>query len=262
MEKFSANPYSSTNKLISSNDINDLMKSLHITPFTIQNISLYQTAFIHKSYCLLKDYEQYEYPGAPCLPLRETSYETMEFLGDSILGSVVSSYIYKRFYEIHKQNEGFLTKLKIRIVCGDNLSYLSKLMKLQKHIVLSDYIETQCNGRDNKNILEDVLEALIGAVYLDQSYQIAEQFIIAIIEKYVDFTEVLMTDNNYKDQISRYLQKNYKVYPTYKHHKEGASFYCKIYQDTIMITVGEGNTKKKSEQEASRKALIHFNVLT
>ena len=101
--KFKANPYNFNNNLISSNDITNIMNSLNINDFKPNNLDLYQTSFIHKSYCKLKDYEEYEYPGAPCLPLQEKSYETMEFLGDAILGSVVSSYLYQRFCNIHKQ---------------------------------------------------------------------------------------------------------------------------------------------------------------
>ena len=84
----------------------------------------------------------------------------MEFLGDSILGSVISSYLYERFHSIHKQNEGFLTKLKIRLVCGVNLTQLSKCLKLQKFLIISDQIEKSSQGRQNDNILEDVFEAL------------------------------------------------------------------------------------------------------
>ena len=64
------------------------------------------------------------------------SYETMEFLGDAILGSVVSSYLYRRFHEIHSQTEGFLTKLKIRLICGVYLCKLSKDLKFQEHIIM------------------------------------------------------------------------------------------------------------------------------
>ena len=124
--KFKSNPYNFNNSLITKNDIINIMKDLNINDFKITNLDYYQTAFIHKSYLKLSDYEEYEYPGAPCMSLQDTSYETMEFLGDAILGSVISAYLYKRFYEIHKQNEGFLTKIKIRIICGENLCKLSK----------------------------------------------------------------------------------------------------------------------------------------
>ena len=66
------------------------------------------------------DYEEFTNDNND-LPLQKISYETMEFLGDSILSSSVSSYLYQRFYEIHDQNEGFLTKIRMRIVCGEAL---------------------------------------------------------------------------------------------------------------------------------------------
>ena len=212
MDKFRANPYNLNNRFITSNDIVNIMKTLNIDNFKINDISHYQTAFIHKSYCKLSEYKEYEYPGSNYLPLQDRSYEIMEFLGDSILGSVVCSYLYKRFYGIHGQNEGFLTKLKIRLVCGENLCELSKKVCFQKHLIISNHIEEKCSGRENSNILEDVFEAFIGAIYLDHNYQVAEEFIIQVIEKFVDFTDVLLRDNNYKDQISRYFQQNHHPY--------------------------------------------------
>ena len=212
------------------------MKSLNITDFQLTNLNFYQTAFIHKSYCKLKDYEEYDYPGGNCIPLQDTSYETMEFLGDAILGSVVSSYLYERFYKLHHQ----------------------------KYIVLSKHIEDNCNGRGNSNILEDVLEAFIGAIYLDTDYSTAEKFIIHVIEGYVDFTEKLLIDNNYKDQISRYFQRNFNdgSRPIYKHTKKDDIFYCELYHKDKLLIQGEGVSKKKSEQDVSKKALIYFNVIT
>tara|TARA_Y100000817_G_scaffold274729_1_gene235160 strand:- start:1865 stop:2668 length:804 start_codon:yes stop_codon:yes gene_type:complete len=262
--KFKANPYNFNNRLITSNDVINIMKSLNINDFKVNNLQLYQLSFIHKSYCQLKDYEEYEYPGKECLPLQEKSYETMEFLGDAILGSVVSSYLYDRFYKVYGQNEGFLTKLKIRLICGENLCKLSRNLKFQKYLILSKHIEENCNGRENDNILEDVLEALIGAIYLDTGYDTAKQFILQVIEKYVDFTDILLTDTNYKDQISRYLQKIHDdgTRPVYKHTKENDTFYCELYIKGKLIIKGEGISKKKSEQDVSQKALVYFNVLT
>ena len=262
--KFKADPYNFNNEFISEQYIINIMKSLNINDFQLTNLDFYKTAFIHKSYCKLKDYEEYDYPGEKCLPLQEVSYETMEFLGDAILGSVVSSYLYQRFYKIHHQNEGFLTKLKIRIICGENLCELSKKLLFQKHIVISKHIEENCNGRENSNILEDVFESFIGAIYLDTNYGTVEKFIIHVIEKFVDFTEVLLRDNNYKDQISRYFQRIYDdgSRPIYKHIKEDGKFYCELYHKEKLLIKGEGISKKKSEQDVSKKALVYFNVLT
>ena len=260
--KFKANPYNINNNLISFNDIFNIMETLNIKDFSTTNLKIYQTAFIHKSYCKMKDYEEYDYPGSDYLPLQDESYETIEFLGDSILGSVISSYIYQRFHVIYNEKEGFLTKLKIRLVCGENLTDVSKKLGLSKYIVISKHIEENCSGRENKNILEDVFESLIGALYLDKGYNYTENIIINIIEKYCDFTEIILKDNNYKDQISRYFQQTFNIYPKYKTEKYENIFKSIILKNEHIVSVGTGESKKKAEQDVSKKALIHFNVIT
>jgi len=265
MEKFKSNPYNSNNVFIQEQDIINIMRKLNIIDFKPSNISFYKTAFIHTSYCKLNDYKQYKYPGVPCLELQDTSYETMEFLGDSILESVTCSYIYKRFYEIHKQNEGFLTKLKIRIVCGENLSYFSKHLEFSKYLIISKNIEDNCDGRNNQKILNNVFESFVGALYLDKGYEYAKTFIIKVIEEYFDFTEILLQDNNYKDQIIRYFHNNYKCNPTFTIIEPNDDiddiYLCEFSFNNKVICKGEGNSKKKAEQNVSKKALIHYNVL-
>tara|TARA_B100000686_G_C16719271_1_gene933930 strand:- start:326 stop:1048 length:723 start_codon:yes stop_codon:yes gene_type:complete len=238
------------------------MEKLNINDFSTTNLKLYQKSFIHKSYCKMKDYEEFKYPGNNYLPLQDESYETIEFLGDSILGSVVSSYIYRRFHSIYGETEGFLTKLKIRLVCGENLFDVSKKMGLSRYLIISKHIEENCSGRDNKNILEDVLESFIGAIYLDKGYEYAEKFIVRVIETYCDFTEIILKDTNYKDQISRYFQQTFNMYPIYKTEKYENIFRSSIFNGDTLIKIGSGESKKKAEQDVSKKALIHFNVIT
>ena len=260
--KFKSNPYNLNNKLVTENDIINIMKNININDFKVNNIQHYIIAFIHKSYLKLNDYEEYTNPGNGCLELQNKSYETMEFLGDSILGSIVSSYIYNRFHLIYNENEGFLTKLKIRIVCGENLAKLSKDLKLFNYITLAKHIEDNCAGRENINILEDVFESFNGAIYLDNNYETVKNILIQIIEKYVDFTDILLKDTNYKDQISRYFQQNFQIYPKYLSTKDkDNTFQSKLIHGDNIISNGTGTSKKKAEQDASRKALIHFNVL-
>lgn len=262
MDKFHSNPYNSKNKLLQTADIQKIMKGLSIPNFHVHNLLFYQTAFVHKSYCPMKEYEDYEQPDKHTLPLQSQSYETMEFLGDAILGSVVSSYLYERFHKLHKQNEGFLTKLKIRLVCGVNLTDLSKKLNFQDHLIISKQIEDSPQGRLNDNILEDVFEAFIGAIMLDHSYEEAKEFIISVIEHHVDFTDILLNDTNYKDQLSRYFQKNFKEYPVYEHTKKENFIFCEIKREGKTISIGKGESKKKSEQDACYKALCFYNVLT
>ena len=262
--KFKADPYNPDNKLITKDEILTIMKSLNIQDFTIHNLSLYQQAFIHKSYCEMKDYEEYICPDN-CLSLFKISYETLEFLGDSFLGNVIANYLYKRYVISHNQDEGFLTKLKIRFVCGEQLAYLSKQLNLAQFMIISKHIQDNCDGRNNTHILEDIFEAFLGAIYHDTGdFSLVEKFIINCIETHIDFSDVILRDNNYKDQILRYFQHNYKIHPTYHTEKneEDNSYFCKIFKGDEYIETGFGNSKKKSEQDASRKALLKFRVLS
>jgi len=262
--KFKSDPYNPKNVFITETDILNILKKLNIPNFKINNLEYYQRAFVHTSYTELKDYEEYDKPDN-VMSLYKISYETLEFIGDSFLGNIIANYLYKRYFENHNQDEGFLTKLKIRFVCGEQLAYLSKCLGFDKYMIISKHIDDKCSGRSNSNILEDVLEAFIGALYHDSGdFKIVERFIINTIEKYVDFSETILKDNNYKDQILRYLQHNYKVYPTYVTDKcENKNIYiCKIYKEKEYIETGEGNSKKKSEQDASRRALIKYCVIS
>jgi len=266
--KFKSDPYNPKNVLLTEKDILNILQSLNIQNIKITNLDLYQRAFVHKSYCEKKDYEEYVKPD-DTLPLFKISHavarETLEFIGDSFLGNIIANYLYQRFFISHKKEEGFLTKLKIRFVCGEQLAYLSKCLGLDKYMIISKYIDESRDGRNTINILEDTFEAFIGALYHDTGdFKLVEKFIIATIEKYVDFSDTILRDNNYKDQILRYFQHNYKVYPTYRSEKiEGENIYlCKIYKEDEYIETGKGISKKKSEQDASRRALIKFCVIS
>ena len=228
-------------------------------------IFLYQSSFVHKSYCI-ELYKDTDFKNIDdSLELQQISYETMEFLGDSILGSVVCSYLYERFYKIYEQNEGFLTYLKNRIVCGESLAHLSNRLGFNRYLIISKHIEDNCDGRNNKNILEDVFEAFIGAVYLDNDYETVKKILLIIIEKYIDFTDIIVKNNNYKEQIIKYLQHNYKENPIFKvsiDENDENNYNCiMIFKDEI-ISKGIGKSKKKAEQDSARNGLIHFNVLT
>jgi len=259
-----SDPYNLKNVLLSEKDILNILNNLNIQNIQINNLDLYQRAFVHKSYCEKKDYEEYVKPD-DTLPLLDVSYETLEFIGDSFLGNIIANYLYQRYFISHKEEEGFLTKLKIRFVCGEQLAYLSKCLGFDKFMIISKNIDESSAGRNHIKILEDTFEAFIGALYQDTSdFKLVEQFIIATIEKYVDFSDTILNDNNYKDQILRYFQHNYKVYPTYRCEKmeNNNTYVCKIFKGEDHIETGKGNSKKKSEQDASRRALIKFCVIS
>jgi len=260
-DKFKSNPYNSLNKFITTNDINNIMNKLNIVNFKIKDIKLYECAFIHKSYYNMKKYEEYE-NDINAIALQDNTYEKMEFLGDSILGYIVCDYIFNRYTKIYNQDENFLTKLKNRLVCGDMLCKLAKDLEFNKYLIISKHIEINCDGRNNKNILEDSFEAFIGALYIDtNNIEIVKEFILKVYEKYVDFSELILNDNNYKDQLQRYLQNRFKVYPKYVVEECGAVYNCKVYKVNEILEYGKGETKKKAEQEAAKNVLIKYGVL-
>ena len=261
-EKFKSDPYNINNKLVTKTDIINIMLKLNINNLQINNIDHYKKAFIHKSYCKLKDYESFS-NNINALPLQSDSYEIYEFLGDSILGQTITKYLFLRYNIIYNQNEGFLTQLKNKLVNGDTLGYLASKLDFNKHIIISKHIEVNCNGRDNKRILEDIFEAFIAAIYLDtNNYDIVEEYIINIFEKYIDFSELIINDTNYKDQLLRYFQNNYKLQPIYNTIKtEGNKFSSTVYRDTIKLQSGVDVTKRKAEQIAAKNTLKKIGLL-
>ena len=153
----------------------------------------------------------------------------------------------------------------MRFVCGEQLAYLSNSLNLNQFMIISKHIEENCDGRNNIHILEDIFEGFLGALYSDTNdFKLVERFIIQCIEKHIDFSDLILKDNNYKDQILRYFQHNYKIHPTYKTEKieENNNYQCKIFKGDEYIETGYGNSKKKSEQDASKNALMKFCVLS
>jgi ribonuclease-3 len=260
--KFKADPYNFSNKLVTKQDVIDILHKVNMNDFQPKTISFYQEAFIHKSYNPLEDYKEYTCPPN-CLPLQSKSYETLEFLGDSLLGCMTAEYLYKRF---EGEDEGFMTKIKTRIVNGEQLCFLATQLGMNPHLIISKHIEENCAGRDNQHILEDVLEAFIGALYLDShDYQLIQTFVFNLIECHLDLPDIILNDTNYKDQILRYFQHNFKLYPTYRHIDKAdtdTEFQCELVKEDQVICLGKGKTKKKAEQNASYNALVEFNVLT
>jgi ribonuclease III len=257
------NPYNSKNRLFRKSDIQAILSN---TKFTVQNDSLYQTAMVHSSYVKRSDYQTPT--GEPttladrsdsCLELFDESYERLEHLGDSVLGVVVSSYLFKRF---PGENEGFYTNLKKEIVCNEMLGVLSQKIGLDKFYIISKHNEDICKGRINNKKLGDILEAFIGALWLDSHYnfQVVYRFVIGLIEKYINIPKILMNNRNYKDQLQKLYQGKFHYTPTYKMLESSMNSYTMAAIDKNGENLGTGtaSTKKQAEQLAAKDALVHF----
>lgn len=272
------NPYNFNNVLITIDDIQNIFNKFDIDDEP-KDVNLYQNAFVHKSYSLTKNnLEEIVDKPEGALDLMKTDNERLEFLGDSVLGLVISKYLYERY---PNQNEGFLTRMKTNLVRAEALSYLANEIQLNKFIIMSRHIEDKCNGRNSMKILEDIFEAFIGAIFLDfnetifentdfysgMGFHICEKLIINIIEEKVDFSELIKTNTNYKDQISKYFKKTFDAYPTYNEVDMEEINNQKIFTVNIkdhegkILAEGNGTSKKRAEQSASRNALIKLGII-
>ena len=272
------NPYNFNNKLLTLDFISTILNEFDIDEEPT-NLNLYQHALSHKSYSTTKNpLDEIVDKPEGALELMDVDNERLEFLGDSVLGFVVARYIYERF---ETENEGFLTRIKTKLVNGEALSYFSRELGFGEYILMSRFVEDKCGGRKSVKILEDVFESFIGALYLDFNeteidkydfysgigFQVCEKFLINLIESKVDFSDLIQNDYNYKDQLLRYFQREYHQYPKYKlvssEQLEGEKLFIVAVVDLEdkIISEGHGSSKKKAEQKASKIALIKLGVI-
>ena len=211
----------------------------------VKDISLYLRAFTHKS--ALKKYTLTD------------SFETLEFMGDSVLGFVITKMLFDKYEE---RQEGFLTKVRTKMVRGNTLAGIALKLSLDKWILMDD--KGIRNGwNTNEKILEDALEALIGAIYLDLGLIHAKKFILQIYSNtsMVDM-ESLMVDDNYKDRLMRYCQQIKIDLPQYPidFHNNGM-FGVSVIVDGHTVASGSAKNKKQAEQNAAQDAIRLLGIV-
>jgi ribonuclease-3 len=216
----------------------------------IKNTSYYQRALVHKSiHKAVKKYQGHlqEY-------LQEHN-ERMEFLGDSVLSLIVANYLYHRYPD---RDEGFLTRIKTKLVNGTQLANLARKIDLGKYILMSNHVQN-IKGRDSQKILEDSFEAFLAAIFKDLGFDAVNSFIIEHIES-LNFDEILFEDN-YKDILLKYAQHNFKgCTPEYRTvNTEGPphnrTFTVVVIINSIEYETGTAKSKKQAEQIASEKTI-------
>lgn len=263
------NPWNSRNREITHSDAMGILKK-YGWKGRFNNFKLFQQACVHKSYVdRPEEWQEQEETTiitdkpSDCLSLRDDDYERLEFLGDRVIGLIVSTYLFKRYED---QGEGFLTRLLSGVVNNKQLGKLAKKIGFSPWIVLSRHMEESCDGRNNLRIMGSVFEAWIGAMYLQESDEgrgisICRDFILKIIETHIDFIALITEDQNFKDQLLRLFQSKYHVPPRYKEvHIEGPP-HDRIFtmgvidQFDKIIATATARNKKVAEQEASRLAL-------
>lgn len=214
--------------------------------YEFRHINVLRTALTHSSYANEKKKQNLKYN------------ERLEFLGDSVLGIIVSDYLFRNCPD---RPEGELTKMRAMIVCEGALAMGARSIELGKYLYLGKG-EENTGGRDRESILADAFEAMIGAIYLDSGINNAKKFVLSTLKKIVIDRvisgELLFVD--YKTQFQEVLQKQSKGRIQYKlKSEEGPDhskvFHTELYVDDTIYGMGSGKSKKESEQKAAKSAL-------
>lgn len=219
---------------------NELKKLLNFSP---KRINKYKKAFTHRSVQML------DKKGNPI------NYERLEFLGDSILGSVIAAYLYKK---VPTGSEGYLTQMRSKIVSREHLNELGKDLNLIRFV--KSNIDQSNVGN---NIHGNIFEALIGAIYLDKGYSFCQKFIYEnVITPYVDIEKLEGKITSYKGLIIEWCQKQKKkyIFDTYEDsgNESVKHFSVKISIDGEQIAKGRATSKKKAEEQASKRVYYAF----
>jgi ribonuclease-3 len=256
-------PFNLLNRLIPLTLISSILQKYGVDE-DVKDGSQYLKALVHRSYCVRKT-ENFSLGNvllpASCVPLQEESNERLEFLGDSVLGLIVADYLYERFPLEH---EGFLTRVKSRIVNGHTLSQLTLLLGIEKYILISKQVEDN-NGRMNKKILEDTFEAFLGAIHLSLScYEKTRTFLVNFIEDSIDVSSLVMLQENNKERLVKYFLHKDKSQPKFMATTLSSDVIEVIVKDTQgkLIGRGQGSTRKMAEDVASLAGLKYYGVTT
>ena len=183
------------------------------------------------------------------------SYERLEFLGDSILGAMIAADVYRRFPAM---DEGQLSMIKIALVSGEMLSEVAGELGIGSYILFGES-EKGTGARGMRSALENVYEALVGALYVDGGYDAAHDFVVRTLHPHIT-PELGQKIVPAKSRLQEVIQRDYHVGPTYKLEGErgpahSPTFTSVVLVDGIRVGRGEGATKKESQANAAADAL-------
>ena len=212
-------------------NINNLQKKINIK---FKNINYLKKSITHKSYNPLNNYEK------------------LEFLGDRILGFVIS----KKLIELYpEEKEGVLDKKLASLVNKNKCLEVAKNIGLEKFILIGNKSK---NTKVENKIIADSIEALIGAIYYDKGFEVSEKFILSMWKKFINLSEETVVDS--KTKLQEYSLKKFKCLPIYKlvsssgpRHKP--KFTISVRLKDTKFHEGSGESKKKAEQNAAKKLL-------
>lgn len=212
----------------------------------IHDISIYQEAFVHKS--------MHKAMGMSC--------ERLELLGDAVLSLVVCDMLLQRF---PNSTEGFITRVRVKLVAGKQLCKFAKALELNRWLVLSNNARTM-HVEQNDRILEDIFESFLGALYKDMGFEACRTFISRIIQENVNIDQLVMEDN-FKDVLCRHAQQGNLGIVDYELEDVNGPAHKRVFTTVVKVKGkvkgrGVAASKKASEMLAAQEALKEMQVVT
>ncbi len=228
--------------MIMQPDLKDFQKKIGVS---FKDATLLTQAFIHRSYI-----NENKASGL-------SHNERLEFLGDAVLELVITDFLYKKYPE---KPEGDLTAYRSALVNADTCAEIAKSLGMEEYLMLSKG-ESKDKGRARQYILANALEAVIGAIYLDQSLEKAKDF---IEKNFTPLIEAIISAGSHVDAKSLFQEKAQDfdgITPSYKTVKESGPDHSKkftvgVYVGKELVATGEGESKQDAEQNAAREALL------
>ena len=223
--------------VISEDFSNRIQKKIGVK---ISNKNIFKEAFTHSSTNVKDDKGKI------------INFERLEFLGDAILNSIIAEYLYLLYPEA---KEGFLTKMRAKIVSRSNLNNIGKEMGLLELVQISNH---------HKNFGDDIhgnlLESVIGAIFIDQDYKKTKDYVVnKIITKYIDIKNLNSFILSYKEFLIEWGQKEKKEIKFFTEEDGGLSpeikYCCQIFLEKNLLAKSKAHSKKKAEEKASRIAI-------
>lgn len=219
------------------------LRAIGVRPKQPDNISLYEQAVRHRS------------TG------RKESNERLEFLGDTVIATAVSRYLVDRY---PTSDEGFLTRMRTKLVKGSTQTMLARRIGLGDFIEVSE--EADARGkRDQDAVLEDALEALVGALFLDRGFEEAAAWIRSLYERYLDFSEAVREEVTPKEQLIKLSRQRGDSLEFEHVRMVGDRHKVIIHKATpsspvgAFVGVGEGASKKEATDAACVRGLRHYS---
>lgn len=210
--------------------------------YKFNNIELLKNALVHKSYSNERK--------------NISSNERLEFLGDAVLELTISEYLYKNYFNYP---EGEMTRIRASVVCEESLYNVAKRNNFTEYLLVGKCEEIS-GGKYRASLLSDVVEAIIGAIYLDGGYESSKKFILANLTDEINSSIKGRGIKDYKTLLQEKLQKNGEVKIIYQIIAEQGPDHDKNFTATVtcngtLLGEGNGKTKKEAEQLAAKVAL-------